>query len=127
MKPEIWLVEDDEYLGELTRTVLEKRGFIVKTFINGQDVLTAMTMELPDLIITDNFLPDQSGLEICRIVKSNPDTKHIPVIITTGQLDCDEIESSPDDILKPDGCLIKPFDIENLIILIQKSLPGCKN
>ena len=122
MKYEIWLIEDDEYLVELTKSVLERRGYGVKTFLSGQEALTAMTQELPNLIILDNLLPDQSGLEICRLIKSNPETRHISILLTTGQIYWEEIDREPDDVFKPDAYLIKPFEIDDLLKKIQELL-----
>ena len=122
MKHEIWLIEDDEYLVELTKSVLERRGYLVRTFLSGQEALTAMNEELPNLVVMDNLLPDQSGSEICRLMKSNPETRHIPILLTTGQMYWEEIEREPDDMIKPDDYLIKPFEVEDLLEKIQELL-----
>ena len=122
MKSEIWLIEDDEYLIELTKSVLERKGFLIRSFLTGQEAVTALSEELPNLIIMDNLMPDQSGSEICRSIKSNPATKDIPVLLTTGQVYWEEIERGPDDMFKPDDYLIKPFEIEQLLTKIKKLL-----
>ncbi|MCA9406479.1 MAG: response regulator [Candidatus Omnitrophica bacterium] len=116
----ILVVED----GETDRTVacrlLEKEGFQVKSAVNGQDGLKVMEHFRPDLIILDCDMPEMTGLEMCREIKDDPDTRDIPVLFLTGN-------SSPDNILDcyeldAENYLPKPLNAKLLLSQVDSIL-----
>ena len=115
------MIDDTEELLELTRRLLQSRGYETVTLNTGKDAIEIIRKEQPDLIILDMLLPDKDGSDICKEIKSDNSLRKIPVILSTGQL----MESQ--DILNPesvgaDDFLMKPFEIDDLLNKIQKWL-----
>lgn len=84
-KKTILLVEDNEDLRVLIAEILEKDYHIIQAG-NGAAALERLNDENPDLILTDVMMPLVGGIELCRAVKQNIETSHIPVIMLTGQI-----------------------------------------
>lgn len=77
----ILLIDDDEALTTIFTAALSKEGFQVVAAATGQEGIDKTTAEAPDLILLDQVLPDFSGNDILKQVKSDKKTKNIPVII----------------------------------------------
>ena len=77
----ILLVEDDRFLRKAAETTLKRNGFEVSTAIDGEDALRSIREEAPDLILLDLIMPKVQGFEVLRIVKADPVTAGIPIII----------------------------------------------
>ena len=80
----ILLVDDDELLRSAMRSVLMAEGFEVITNPNGRECRPLALKEKPDLIMLDVQLLDADGVEVCRQLKSDPETRDIPVLLMTG-------------------------------------------
>jgi len=115
MSRNIFVIDDEESILELTRSLLIKKGYTVKLFRNGEDALDQLKEKAPDLIICDHMLPGKSGIEICHEVKSDTKTKHIPFLIMTGQVLLKEPTGGDHRFIKPDAIIIKPFEIDELM------------
>src|SRR5688572_1081422 len=77
---------DDE--AHITRAIsmkLTKGGFRVETACDGQAGWEAICRERPDLVVTDYQMPRMDGLELCRTIRSNPETRDIPIILLTAK------------------------------------------
>lgn len=111
------LVEDDEDMRNHIRKELENNYAIIEA-INGKDGLAKARKFMPDLIITDVMMPEMSGIELCRILKTEMETSHIPVIILTAQGDMEHriegLETGADSYIP------KPFHAKHLKIRIAK-------
>ena len=83
----IAVVDDEADIVELVSVHLEKAGFKVTGFLNGNGILTFLEKEFPDLIILDLMLPDMDGLEICKYLKSSDRSASIPVIMLTARVE----------------------------------------
>jgi|SRR5271166_791379 len=84
--PKIALVVDDSMLVRYTVCrFLEERGFIVETATNGNEALDVLARVRPDLIVTDMQMPRMSGSELITVLKSNPETSKVPIIVVTGR------------------------------------------
>ena len=83
--PTILLVEDEPAQREMLVYNLEAEGFDVITADNGEDGLLLVEENEPDLIILDWMMPQLSGLEVCRRLKSNPKKRQIPVIMLSAR------------------------------------------
>ena len=106
-KSKILIIEDDEYIANYTKTILEKEYSCVKA-LNGEEGLKKAQEIIPDLIILDLIMPGKSGSEVCKELKANENTKHISIIILTGKSDLDtKIESLE---LGASEFLTKPFN-----------------
>lgn len=79
----ILIVEDDEFLLQMYVTKLELESFQVLSAANGEEGLKVAFKEKPDLILLDLKLPKIDGFEVLRDLKSNEDTKNIPVVVLT--------------------------------------------
>ncbi|MGQ1909432.1 hybrid sensor histidine kinase/response regulator transcription factor [Marinifilum sp. RC60d5] len=108
----IFLAEDNDELRNFVGSSLSQ-FFKVKTFINGQECLNAMEEEWPDLIISDILMPELNGLDLCRHVKTDIKTSHIPVILLTA---CTSIDDQIKGIQEgADSYIKKPFDLQHLV------------
>ena len=85
MKPLILLVEDEEALLTMLRYNLEREGFEVAVAMNGEEALIAIEERRPDVVLLDWMLPLVSGIEVCRQVRRNPETRDLPIIMLTAR------------------------------------------
>src|SRR3954447_20257193 len=113
---------DDNEIGRYARTrFLTRAGFIVLEARNGRTCLEMVREGKPDLILLDMNLPDSNGLEICRQIKSEPDTERIPVVFVSATSVAD-----PDVVLAlesgGDNYLREPVDPAVMIATIKALL-----
>lgn len=112
----IFLAEDNHELRNFIGSSLSK-FFKIKTFVNGYECLNALDDEWPDLIISDILMPELNGLELCRHIKSDIKTSHIPVILLTA---CTSIDDQIKGIQEgADSYMKKPFNLKHLIAKIE--------
>ena len=83
----ILVVEDDAMNREVLEAMLMLEGFDVSFAMNGKQALHQAIAQLPQLILLDVNLPDMSGYEVCRTLKSQIETQHIPIICISGMDD----------------------------------------
>ena len=116
----ILVVEDEEALATLLEYNLGKENFDVSVAGDGEDALVRIEEQAPDLIILDWMLPKVSGLEVCRRVRSKPETRNIPIIMLTARSEEDDrirgLEIGADDYLT------KPFSTNELIARVRAVL-----
>ncbi|MFA5143917.1 MAG: response regulator [Candidatus Omnitrophota bacterium] len=113
----ILLVDDEEDFLALLRQALEERGFEVVTVTNAVDAGIEIVSNLPALILLDIKMPGIDGLEACEVLKKNPNTKDVPIIVVSALCDESDIEAA-----KKAGVadyFVKPVDIEKLISRIR--------
>ena len=79
----IFIVEDEKILGEMYESTLKSQGFEIKIIRDGESAIQEVKKEKPDLILLDLLLPKISGKEVLKNLKSEPETKNIPVFILT--------------------------------------------
>ena len=77
--------EDDPIMQKLLRDTLVTSGYDFILCKDGASVLPAVKAEKPDLVLLDVNLPDTTGIEVCRGLKGDPETSHIPVLMLTGE------------------------------------------
>jgi two-component system, OmpR family, phosphate regulon response regulator PhoB len=114
---QILVVDDDSDILDAMRFVLEDAGYIVKTTPTGEDVEERLTaINLPDLIILDVLLSGRDGREICRKLKLNTKTKHIPIIMISAHpaIKKSVLEAGADAFIP------KPFDITHLLQKVKE-------
>lgn len=116
----IYIVEDDDSIREIEEFALMNAGHKVVGFSCASDFYKTIGDVLPDLCLLDVMLPDDSGNEIVRKLRRNPDTKRLPVIMVTAkttELDLVKgIEDGADDYIK------KPFSVMELISRVKAML-----
>ncbi|GAC1368720.1 MAG: hypothetical protein NVS2B12_28960 [Ktedonobacteraceae bacterium] len=122
MGKKILVVDDDEGIVEVVQIVLEGEGYQVQTSMDGEN-LNHLTSDMPDLILLDVLLAGVDGRDICRSLKSNPATQHIPVIMLSAHSDASRVA----DMSGADGFLEKPFDVDVLIDVVAKHLSSTES
>ncbi len=120
MKPLVLVVEDETALVTLLRYNLEREGFRVAEAHDGEEALMLCAEERPDIILLDWMLPHLSGIEVCRRLRRNADTRDIPIIILTARgEETDKVrglDSGADDYVT------KPFSPAELISRLRAVL-----
>ena len=109
----ILIVDDEEGFLALIRQALEERGFEVVTVTNAVDAGIEMVSTLPALILMDIKMPGIDGLEACEVLKKNPNTKDVPIIIVSALSDDSDIQQAKK--IGVEDYFVKPIDIEKLI------------
>lgn len=84
-KKRILIIEDDRDINELIRYNLEREGFDVISLYDGSQAFDVVATRKPDLVLLDLMLPEIDGLEICRQIKEDPQTKKTPIIMITAK------------------------------------------
>lgn len=83
MSKRIIVVDDDREILEIITFVLVRHGFCVEGVSSGLSLQRLLTSQLPDLIILDVMMPGEDGYHICRSLRNDPATQHIPVMMIT--------------------------------------------
>ena len=120
MKHTIMVVEDEEALALLLKYNLEKEGFDVVVESRGGKVVAEVERTMPSVILLDWMLPELSGVEICKLIRSKPDIKAIPIIMMTAK-------GEEEDKIKglsagADDYVTKPFSIPELMARVKTQL-----
>ncbi|MGC4002581.1 MAG: response regulator [Pirellulales bacterium] len=126
----ILVVDDEEDLLELVTYNLGREGYRVETVATGEAALTQARKILPDLIVLDLLLPHVDGLEVCKLLKSDPQTKMIPIIMLTAKGEESDMVAGLE--LGADDYMTKPFSPRVLLarikaILRRKQKPDAKD
>ena len=116
----ILIVEDEEDVTELIRYNLAKEGFDCGVAYNGTEALSMAQANLPDLLLLDLMLPEINGLDVCKSFKSNPQTKHIPIVMVTAKSDETDIVTGLE--LGADDYITKPFSPKVLVARVRAVL-----
>lgn len=116
----ILIVDDEEDVLELVRYNLEKNGYAVVTAATGEEALEKVRTQTPDLIVLDLMLPGVDGFNVCKQLKGNPKTEHLPVIMLTAKGEEADIVTGLE--LGADDYVLKPFSPKVLIARIRRSL-----
>jgi two-component system phosphate regulon response regulator PhoB len=120
MTASILIVEDEEPIQILLTYNLQAEGFRVRASVNGEDVAHLVNEERPDLILLDWMLPGISGIEVCRLLRSRPETREIPVIMLTAR--GEENERVRGLATGADDYIVKPFSVPELLARIKTIL-----
>ena len=116
----VLVVDDQADVVELLESSFALRGYKVISARNGQEALAKVYQEQPDVELLDIMMPVFDGYEICRIIKSGADTKHIQVIFITAKGRQADIERGFE--LRADGYVVKPFEPMELTDFTEKIL-----
>ncbi len=116
----IMVVEDEEALALLLKYNLEKEGYEVVVESRGNRVLSQVEKYCPSVILLDWMLPELSGVEICKLIRSKPDIKSIPIIMLTAK-------GQEEDKIKglsagADDYVTKPFSVPELMARVKANL-----
>ena len=116
----ILVVEDEPDILQLVKLYLEKEGFRTATAVNGAQALKKVKEDKPDLIVLDLMLPELDGLEVCKRLRSVPDTAMLPIIMLTAK--AEESDTVIGLELGADDYVAKPFSPKALVARIKALL-----
>jgi two-component system alkaline phosphatase synthesis response regulator PhoP len=119
-KESLLVVEDEESILELLDYNLSKEGYDVSGVTSGEAALEAARTKSPGLILLDLMLPGVDGFDVCRILKSDPKTKHIPIVMLTAKGEEADIVAGLE--LGADDYVTKPFSPKVLVARIRALL-----
>ena len=114
---EILLADDEPNQIELMKFNLVKNGFLVKSAYNGEQALDMIYEKKPTVLIADWMMPKMSGIELCRILRSNKDTKLLPIIMLSAR--SEEADKSLGLDTGADDYISKPFSPMELVSRVK--------
>jgi len=118
MKKKIFVVENDEAILEIVESLLVDEGYDVKAVRSGESIYEQIERYKPNVILLDIIKPTDAGTELCRTLKADKRTRHIPVVVmSTHAKVAETIKSVCADEVVP-----KPFDIFDFLNAIQLQL-----
>ena len=116
----ILVVEDQEDNRQILRDLLTHSGYEITEAVDGEEALRAIAAKRPDLILMDIQLPVMDGYEATRLIKANPESKHIPIIVVTSYaLSGDEDKARA---AGGDDYVTKPYSPKALLAKIREYL-----
>lgn len=120
-KKKILVADDDPGILDALRFMLEESGYQVDTTVDGETV-AKMFEDKPDLLLLDIWMSGQDGRDICKALKAQDSTRHIPIIMVSANKDTERIakEAGADDFLA------KPFEMKDLLSKVAFHLQAGK-
>ncbi len=116
----ILIIEDESDVADLLTLNLRKAGFRISTAADGASGLQKARDDRPDFIVLDLMLPKMLGLEVCRILKSDTATRHIPILMLTAK--AEEIDRIVGLEFGADDYVTKPFSPREVVLRIKAIL-----
>ena len=116
----VLVVDDEEDILELVRYNLVRGGFDVTTVTTGEEALKKAKGSVPDLVLLDLMLPGVDGLEVCNILKREPKTAHVPIVMLTAKGEEADIVAGLE--LGADDYITKPFSPRVLVARVKAVL-----
>ncbi|MEX3315388.1 phosphate regulon transcriptional regulator PhoB [Sulfitobacter sp. PS-8MA] len=120
IQPQVLLVEDEPAQREVLAYNLEAEGFAVRRAENGEEAMMLIAEAAPDLIILDWMMPLMSGIEVCRQLKTRPETRAIPIIMLSAR--SEEVDTVRGLDTGADDYVIKPYNIRELMARVRTQL-----
>jgi two-component system phosphate regulon response regulator PhoB len=125
VRPKILVVDDEPEAVELVEFNLKQAGFDVVTAADGADALKKARATLPSLVVLDLMLPEVDGLEVCKLLRRDPATAELPIIMLTAK--AAEIDRILGLELGADDYVTKPFSPRELVLRIKNILDRGRN
>ena len=120
MTARILIVEDEAPLAEMLRYNLESEGFVVSHAETGEEAEIILAEERPDLVVLDWMLPAVSGIELCRRIRSKPETRAVPILMLTAR--GEESDRIRGLATGADDYVVKPFSLPELMARVKAIL-----
>ncbi|HTW91122.1 MAG TPA: response regulator transcription factor [bacterium] len=114
------VVDDEPDILELVSLHLSKAGFAVRTFPDATRFQKSLASSLPDLVILDLMLPDADGIDVCKYLKQEARTAHVPVVMLTAR--GDELDRVLGLEIGADDYITKPFSPKELVARVKAVL-----
>lgn len=119
-QPSVLVVEDEPSQRAVLRYNLESEGFRVVTAENGEEALLLVSEELPDVVVLDWMLPQVSGIEVCRQLKTRKETRSLPIIMLSAR--SEEVDKIRGLETGADDYVTKPYSVLELIARVKSQL-----
>jgi CheY-like chemotaxis protein len=113
----ILIADDDQGIIDMMTVMLEFEGYHVKTVLDGKEVL-GIKGELPDLLLLDIWMSGSDGREICKLLKQDPATHALPVLLISASKDIEDSALAAG----ADGFIAKPFEMDDLLQKIEQHI-----
>ncbi|ANT59068.1 DNA-binding response regulator [Salipiger sp. CCB-MM3] len=119
-QPTVLVVEDEAAQREVLRYNLEAEGFRVAAAGNGEEALVLLDEENPDVVVLDWMLPNLSGIEVCRQIKTRTETRSLPVIMLSAR--SEEVDRIRGLDTGADDYVVKPYSLRELMARVKAQL-----
>lgn len=120
VRQKVLVVEDEADIRELLRYNLAQEGFLVEEAGDGAEALDRIGRRIPDLLVLDLMLPQMSGLELCRRMRSNPETAMLPILVVTAK--SAEVDRILGLEMGADDYVVKPFSPREVVARVKALL-----
>ncbi|MEV8467417.1 phosphate regulon transcriptional regulator PhoB [Fluviibacterium sp. DFM31] len=120
VKPMVLIVEDEPAQREILAYNLESEGYAVARAENGEEALMQVKEQAPDLIVLDWMLPNVSGIEVCRQLKTRPETRGVPIIMLSAR--SEEVDRVRGLETGADDYVVKPYSVIELMARVRSQL-----
>ncbi|MGE5347501.1 MAG: response regulator, partial [Acidithiobacillales bacterium] len=122
-RPRVLVVDDDEDIQTIVRTLLEHAGYEVSAVSGGREALERIAVSLPDLVLLDVGMPEMSGWQVCTALRSRPATAALPIVMLTVRSEIRDLITSLQ--VGADDYVTKPFSRRRLLDALETLLgPG---
>ncbi|MBB97151.1 MAG: phosphate regulon transcriptional regulatory protein PhoB [Rhodobacteraceae bacterium] len=119
-QPTVLVVEDELAQREVLAYNLEAEGFRVVKAGNGDEALLHVDEDMPDIIVLDWMMPNVSGIEVCRQLKTRPETRTIPIIMLSAR--SEEVDKVRGLETGADDYVVKPYSVIELMARVRSQL-----
>ncbi len=119
-QPTVLVVEDELAQREVLSYNLDAEGFRVLKAENGEEALLVVEENMPDIIVLDWMMPNLSGIEVCRRLKTRPETRAIPIIMLSAR--SEEVDKVRGLETGADDYVVKPFSVVELMARVRTQL-----
>jgi DNA-binding response OmpR family regulator len=116
-------IEDDQDMIDLVSIILERHDFQVEGFVRSEGVVDSLRGIKPSLILLDIMMPHVDGFEVYKRLKQADELREVPIIVISAMKKAVE-EIEMDGKIEVEGCLVKPFSINDLVSVIREVLPA---
>jgi DNA-binding response OmpR family regulator len=115
-------IEDDQDMIDLVSIILERHDYQVAGFVRSEGVVESMRNINPSLILLDIMMPHVDGFEVYHKLKEAEELSQVPIIVISAMKKAVE-EIEMEGKIEVEGCLVKPFSINDLVAVIKEVLP----
>ena len=119
-KPTLVVIEDEPDIANVLEYNLRSAGFAVVVAHTGVDGLEAIRMHRPELVLLDVMLPDVEGTQICRLLRADPATEHVAIVMVTAK--SEEVDRIVGFELGADEYIPKPFSVREVVLRVRAVL-----
>jgi DNA-binding response OmpR family regulator len=117
----ILIVDDDPVIRVLIQEYLSNQGYDVRVVCDGGECLNEIPTFSPDLVVLDLIMPDMSGVEVLKNIRSNPSTQKLPVLMLSANTDTEAVADSHH--VNANRYLQKPFNLREVLDAVEALSP----